>query len=80
MFITTVALFSPAGWSPAIIAAMLVAIVLMGFPANVAWAGGGQSFGALVSDERRMPVRSAVSIIALTHIPDPWHRNPNLKE
>lgn len=39
MFITTVALFSPAGWSPAIIAAMLVAIVLMGFPANVAWAG-----------------------------------------
>lgn len=65
MCVTAVALFLPVGWSPATIMLMVMTFVLLGLPSNVAWAGIGQSFRKLVSDERRMRVFNLVMAVLL---------------
>jgi len=65
MCITAVSLFLPDGWSAVTIAAMVATFVLLGLPANVAWAGVGQSLRALVSDERRMRAFNSVMAVLL---------------
>lgn len=56
MAITAVALFLPHGWSLATVAVMAAIFVIVGFPANVAWAGAGQMLKSLINDTRRMRI------------------------
>ena len=65
MCITAIALFLPDGWSAATISAMVVTFALLALPANVAWAGIGQSLRTLVSDERRMRVFNSIMAVLL---------------
>lgn len=65
MCITAVALFLPDGWSAATIAVMVATFAVLGLPANIAWAGIGQSLRKLVSDERRMQAFNAIMAVLL---------------
>lgn len=56
MCITAVALFLPQTWTFATIALMSGIFVLVGFPANMAWAGAGQMLKPVVADPARMRI------------------------
>jgi threonine/homoserine/homoserine lactone efflux protein len=65
MCITAVALYLPPAWSPATLALMVATFVVLGLPANVAWAGIGRLLRSLVSDARRMRIFNAVMAVLL---------------
>jgi threonine/homoserine/homoserine lactone efflux protein len=54
MAITAIALSLPQGAGPGTLALMAAIFVMVGFPANVAWAGAGQVLRTLVRDAARM--------------------------
>lgn len=56
MCITAIALFLPSTWTFATIAMMAGVFVVVGFPANMAWAGAGQLLKPLIADASRMRV------------------------
>lgn len=60
MCITAIALFLPAAWSTGTLALLVVTFAVIGFPANMAWAGAGQLLRRLVSDVRRMRIFNAI--------------------
>ena len=71
MCITAIALYLPAAWNAVTLALMVATFVLLGAPANMAWAGIGRLLRSLVSDARRMRVFNAVmaTLLILSIIP-----------
>lgn len=54
MCMTAIALFLPSQWSVLTLVLMAAITVLLGMPANLAWASGGQLLRPLLNDARRM--------------------------
>lgn len=71
MCITAVALYLPQSWNAATLALMVATFVVLGLPANVAWAGIGRLLRSLVSNARRMRVFNAVmaALLVLSILP-----------
>ncbi|WP_227287691.1 LysE family translocator [Boseongicola sp. H5] len=71
MCITAIALYLPSTWSAETLAVMVATFVVLGFPANVAWAGAGQLLRPLVASEARMRIFNAVmaALLILSIVP-----------
>lgn len=71
MGITAISLYLPVGWGAATLALMVSTYIVLGMPANMAWAGAGQMLRAFVSDTRRMRIFNAVmaALLLLSILP-----------
>jgi threonine/homoserine/homoserine lactone efflux protein len=71
MCITAIALFLPPAWTTTTLAGMVATFVLLGLPANVAWAGAGQMLRPLVSNPVRMQAFNTVmaGLLVLSVVP-----------
>ncbi|MBO6526648.1 LysE family translocator [Erythrobacter sp.] len=54
MCITTISLFLPRDWDIGTLGSMVGAFVVLGAPANIAWAGLGRSLRSILSDAKRL--------------------------
>lgn len=73
MCITAIALYLPPEWSFPTIGLMVVTFLVLGFPANMAWAGLGQMLRPVVTDTRRMRMfNSVMAVLLLLSILPVW--------
>ena len=71
MCMTAIALYLPSEWSVPTLVLMAAISVLLGIPANLVWASGGQLLRPLLNDVRRMRIFNGVmaALLILSILP-----------